>query len=310
MHNGSITLSNAFDYYPEWAFRLLIPPTRKNTFGFIRLTLKGLLIFAIETFRQFDAYITHYNIKHGMPTNNGKSQDLITKIGRYMRLSLTSNGSYVTCINGETAQEEQSERNVLPIHKITTMTNQAIKLMATLLLMLLATVAQAQVNHLKFMGIPLDGTIDEFQTKLMEKGFKKSFSDFAPAIGTRVLKGAFSGESVDVFVFYNIKTQIVYGTRVWIYSGYEKVDCNKFENYRASLKNKYKDVGLIPDNKDFECNLLSMNIKQSALSDDTDIIGNVTLETAEPRRYYFYITITYTDTRNGLQNKAVNDRDL
>ena len=227
-----------------------------------------------------------------------------------MQLGMTSNDYYVSFANGETAQEEQSERNVLPIHKITTMTNQAIKLMAMLLLMLLATVAQAQGNHLKFMGIPLDGTIDEFQTKLMEKGFKTGFSDFAPAIGTRVLKGAFSGESVDVFVFYNIKNQIVYGTRVWIYSGYEKVDCNKFENYRASLKNKYKDVGLIPDNKDFECNLLSMNIKRNERSDDTDIIGNVTLETAEPRRYYFYITITYTDMKNSLLNKAENDSDL
>lgn len=245
-----------------------------------------------------------------MPTNNGKSHDLITKVGRYMQLSLTSNDSYVNRTNGETAQEEQSERSGLPIQKITTMTNKAIKLMATLLLMLLATVAQAQVNHLKFMGIPLDGTIDEFQTKLMEKGFKTSFSDFAPAIGTRVLKGAFSGESVDVFIYYNIKTQIVYSTSVWIYCGYEKVDCNKFENFRASLKNKYKDVGLIPDNKDFECNLLSMNIKRNALSDDTDIIGNVTLKTVEPRRYYFYITITYTDMKNSLQNKAVNDSDL
>lgn len=46
------------------------------------------------------------------------------------------------------------------------------KLLLLMFVSLFALVLQAQTEHMKFAGIPLTGTIDQFQKKLVAKGFR------------------------------------------------------------------------------------------------------------------------------------------
>lgn len=60
----------------------------------------------------------------------------------------------------------------------------------------MALYAQAQESkeHLKFMGIELNGTIADFQTKLLAKGLTISPQSKLQPTGIRVFDGTFSGE--------------------------------------------------------------------------------------------------------------------
>ena len=75
----------------------------------------------------------------------------------------------------------------------------------------------AQNEHLKFMGIPLTGTITTFQTKLAAKGI--SYDKVASSqteSGVRCFKGVFSGEKANIYVYYNEKTKVVYRAKAVI----------------------------------------------------------------------------------------------
>ena len=82
--------------------------------------------------------------------------------------------------------------------------------------------AQNTTEHLKFMGIPINGTITQFQSKLLAKGctLNKSTSSTL-AIGCRAFKGNFVGNKVDIYVYYDEKTKIVYRTKA-VVSGVSK----------------------------------------------------------------------------------------
>lgn len=77
----------------------------------------------------------------------------------------------------------------------------------------IASFAQSNV-HIKFMGIPVTGTIAQFQAKLVAKGC--TYNKVASASisnGTRAFKGTFVGNKVDIYVYYDTNTKIVYRTK-------------------------------------------------------------------------------------------------
>lgn len=66
-------------------------------------------------------------------------------------------------------------------------------------------------QHLSFNGIPIDGLINNFQSKLFAKGYKKNIVESGKAPnGQRVFDGKFKGRNAQVSVFYNRKTKLVY----------------------------------------------------------------------------------------------------
>ena len=76
--------------------------------------------------------------------------------------------------------------------------------------------AQSESEHLKFMGIELDGTITEFQAKLLKKGVTIAPDSKLLPNGIRSFKGKFSGEEADIAVFYNPQDKTVYRAKVRI----------------------------------------------------------------------------------------------
>ncbi len=73
-------------------------------------------------------------------------------------------------------------------------TNLNIKTMARITLFILAMLTSGILNaqHIKFMGIPIEGTSDELTTKLEEKGFKK--------ITRNGLRGTFAGYNCNILL--------------------------------------------------------------------------------------------------------------
>ena len=72
----------------------------------------------------------------------------------------------------------------------------------------------AQDGHIKFMGIELNGTVTDFQSKLQAKGLTLSSVSSESPSGIRVFDGVFSGEDAQIVVWYNPRSKQVYLGRV------------------------------------------------------------------------------------------------
>lgn len=107
-----------------------------------------------------------------------------------------------------------------------------------LVLCMIWFVASAQ-QHMKFMGIPLDGTISTFTTKLQAKGVKISPNNNKSGVGCRWFIGTFYGESAEIYVYYNPTTKIVYRAKAVIER--DKFDLLKdiYDEISASIDSKY-----------------------------------------------------------------------
>ncbi len=81
-----------------------------------------------------------------------------------------------------------------------------------------AVPAQAQTaSHFRFMGIPINGTITNFQSKLASKGFiYDAQASKRSDPGVRRFNGMFSGNEAKLVVFFDSKTKIVYNVKVII----------------------------------------------------------------------------------------------
>ena len=93
----------------------------------------------------------------------------------------------------------------------------------------------AQQEHLKFMGIPIDGKVWDFKRKIEKKGFEY-VTQFSNGY---CFKGVFTGKEARVFVLYENSTKKVYGVGVNIDCYSEKVAIDTYWRYVRNLKEKY-----------------------------------------------------------------------
>lgn len=102
-------------------------------------------------------------------------------------------------------------------------------------------------KHLEFMGIPLTGTIDAFQKKLVAKGCSVSAeNEFAPA-GWRYFEGTFAGKKAEITVWYNERSKIVYAATVRIPCSTLGMVRILFDEYKELLGKKYEENGISTD---------------------------------------------------------------
>ena len=76
------------------------------------------------------------------------------------------------------------------------------KLFLLSLMLMFSFVLSAQTEHMKFAGIPLNGSIEQFQKKLVAKGFRLNtkMSKMLP-VGTRSFVGTFAGKKGNIRKF-------------------------------------------------------------------------------------------------------------
>ena len=108
------------------------------------------------------------------------------------------------------------------------------------LLIMLTSFAQSSGEHLKFMGIPITGTITQFQSKLTQKGctYNKEASAVLSA-GTRAFKGTFVGNKVDIYAYYDTKTKIVYRVKAIINGTTEDLAEQQYNKIKNLMSQKY-----------------------------------------------------------------------
>lgn len=155
------------------------------------------------------------------------------------------------------------------------------------LALLIVTTLSAQTTHLKFMGIPLTGTINNFQTKLQQKGFYPDATvNRVNDVGTRYFKGGtFSGEKAEIFVYYNPKTKIVYKAKACIDRSSDENVKSLYSKFKYSIGEKYKNTYILKEGR--RAGYESANYYVYNM-DDT-LLGIIYLHISEDDSYWLHI---------------------
>ena len=110
-------------------------------------------------------------------------------------------------------------------------------------MLVLALGVMAQTQHMKFMGIPLNGTISAFHQKLVAKGCKHDVEvSNAVGAGGRAFTGTFFGEKAGIYVYYNAKTKVVYRAKAVIHRSSEDDIIRKYNEVKSALEEKYPNA--------------------------------------------------------------------
>ena len=176
------------------------------------------------------------------------------------------------------------------------------------------TASSANAQHLEFMGIPLNGTIANFQSKLLKKGCRIMKDNSSYPVGIRGYNGVFAGDKADIFVYYNPKTQIVYQARAAIDCGESKENANNmFYRYKRMLFDKYEGVSLnsdmLEEQKEFECSLM---VLQPPIKEGSKLLGSINVYIVDTDAYpvEYSLIINYSDFDNSSKNEKSELDDL
>lgn len=101
--------------------------------------------------------------------------------------------------------------------------------------------AQSESAHMTFAGIPLTGTINQFQTKLQAKGYviNKNINSILP-VGTRSFNGTFIGKKANIAVYYDPNSKNVYAAKAYFTDMTEEKVKEEFETIKEMLSIKYE----------------------------------------------------------------------
>ena len=167
-------------------------------------------------------------------------------------------------------------------------------------------------EHMKFMGIPLDGTIENFALKLKAKGVTYDAArSKAMSPGCKLYNGTFMGEKATFMVFFNAKSRIVFGVAVEL--SYSSVELARvpFTNIAGQLVKKYPKA-VYGANKDSngDTNGLTFSIPNEADTEKIGVIIQTLNNSQSPLNDDCTIRMTYTDVGNFKKSEALNNEDL
>lgn len=82
-------------------------------------------------------------------------------------------------------------------------------------------------EHLKFLGLPIDGTVNEYASKLIPKGFYVSPDNKYAGKGLRVMEGPFLGNTEQFGLHYDVDTKRMWSV-TFIRSFFQRNRCERF----------------------------------------------------------------------------------
>lgn len=173
------------------------------------------------------------------------------------------------------------------------------KIIIFTLSVLFSVASFAQKEHLKFMGIPLNGTITQFQAKLQAKGvrYNDKISAGLPE-GSIAFDGVFAGETAKIFIYYNTKTKIVYRGKAVVFNKRLDLAEQIYGSFKDMLSAKYICT---ESNEDYN------GYKASTYSAGKSMI---TLYITNENNKYYAIHIDYQDYLNSMSNISNKMDDL
>lgn len=179
---------------------------------------------------------------------------------------------------------------------------------------LFTIMASAQNGHLKFMGIPLNGSINEFSAKLAAKGIKISTDSKIFPVGTRSFDGVFMGKKANIYVYYTPSTKIVYRAKACIEYGNEDIIKSLYNETKSLLSDKYYGFEDSGTHNGYE----AWELFVSRYPDDKEMVwfrcyGNISLYISKYTDTYpttYTLHIDYTDQINDDKNDNAKQDDL
>lgn len=175
---------------------------------------------------------------------------------------------------------------------------------------MMALSVMAQKEHLKFMGIPLNGTIATFQEKLKAKGINYDRAGSAQLqAGIRCFKGVFSGEKATIYVYYNEKTKIVYRAKAVIEYSKKDIGVQRFEKFKSMLKEKYL-TAYAKDSEQDGYPSMCMLVYDSELDKSLGIISLYMTDMGYSFMDEVFLHIDYEDNVNTSSDMDKNMDDL
>lgn len=183
--------------------------------------------------------------------------------------------------------------------------------------------SQNLTEHLSFMGIPINGTITQFQIKLQGKGcvVDRTMSSQL-SVGCRAFTGKFIDNKVNIFVYYDEKTKLVYRVKAVLSGTSEDIADQQYEKIKSLLLTKYGSTfcnyGTQTDKESFsvlvESKSLRENIDSSYSLSSNGFKGEVDLYIVKDDSYlrypyWFNLHIDYIDAINNEkhQNQSLED---
>lgn len=179
-------------------------------------------------------------------------------------------------------------------------------LFTTLLIISISFLANAQEPHLKFMGIPINGTITQFQSKLIKKGLRVSKYSKSLDKGIRAYEGHFSGRKAMIATYYNPSTKGVFSVRVLFdensFNSNESA-FDVYDYYKELITTKYSEVSQ-EDTEDKASDDSRRHYAIYVFQDASmkSILGTIRLQVVESDDYYntYFVTIDYIDSLNSF----------
>lgn len=91
----------------------------------------------------------------------------------------------------------------------------------TIIILCLCYIQAFSEEHLKFLGFPIDGSVNEYASKLKSKGFYVSPENYYAGKGLRVMEGPFLGDTESFGLHYDPDTKIMYSV-TFVHSFFKK----------------------------------------------------------------------------------------
>lgn len=192
-----------------------------------------------------------------------------------------------------------------------------------LLFLFLSTSCLAQ-QHLSFMGIPLNGTINSFELKLKAKGVMPAReSNKSRPYGESLFKGLYLGRKCAILVRYTGKTKTVYSVEI----GFSDENPNRVSSFESDfiegVKKKYKDNHFISEDGGISDKTIYVYNKEDINNSSWEnVIGILKTEWmtifATPKKGYSElkekviksVTIYYIDKTNSELREKENTSDI
>lgn len=157
------------------------------------------------------------------------------------------------------------------------------------------------------MGIPITGSINTFQQKLLSKNYRLDTKENKHLpVGERSFRGRFSGHECSLKAYYFPDDKTIYKVRVSIDFVYESSADNAYKEIKRNLLRKYKNSNTKIKSTDGHESLHTLII-----DDDDDMLGFIDLIVFEgDDTYESELVVGYTDMEGFAKEEKKHTDDL
>lgn len=175
----------------------------------------------------------------------------------------------------------------------------------TLLLLSIIVCCTLSAQQIKFMGVPLTGTITNFHTKMTAKGLKIHPDNKDAGVGNRLYKGKFAGYETQIMVAYDATSKLVYGAAV-VFDPHKEIDgaSSQYISIKRDLIAKYGTDNVVESKIDASALMSGLISEHKVYLDD----GTIKIKLEEDDDIRAYRVYLYYTNMNNLEKHVENEK--